>query len=93
MYVWYNCSIDWFKHIINVTFIVVSAFVFKKKVSYFVLSSLSIFLDSKTIVVTNLKPFNSDNKSISLFVITDSVSLSCSSGLKEISTSTLQELA
>ena len=33
----------------------------------------------------NLKPFNSENKFISLFVIADSVSLS--SGLKEFQTS------
>ena len=48
-----------------------------------------MFLNSKTIVVTNSNPFNSDNKSISLFLVADSVSLSCSSGLKEFKFSTL----
>ena len=66
----------------------------KKCQSYFVLSSLSIFLITKTSVVTNLKPFNWANKStISLLLIADSVSLSCSSGLKEYKILTLKELA
>ena len=42
---------------------VVPAFEFEQKVSYSVLSSLSIFLNSKTSVVVNLKPFNLVNKS------------------------------
>ena len=37
----------------------------------------------------NLKPFNSDNKYISLLFIADSVSLSCSSELNKFKTSTL----
>ena len=49
----------------------------------FVLSSFSIALNSKTNFVTNLKPFNSVNKSISLFLIAYSVSLSCCPRLKE----------
>ena len=61
---------------------IVSAFEFEQKVLYFVLSSLSIFLNPKTSVVTTLKAFSPDNKSISLFLIVDSVSLSSSSGLK-----------
>ena len=66
----------------------VYAFEFEQKVSYFALSSLSIFLNSKTSVVTNLKPFNCANKSVSLFLI-DSVSLSYSSRLNEFKISTL----
>ena len=58
--------------------------------SYFVLSLLSIFLKTKTNAVTNLNPINSDNNFFSLFLIVDSGSLSCSSGLKEF---TLQVLA
>ena len=54
-----------------------------------VLSLVSIFLNSKTSIVTDLKPFNSDNNSISLFLVADSVFLSCSSGLKEFKISTL----
>ena len=50
---------------------------------YFASSSLSIFLNSKTNVVTNLKPLNLDHKSISLFLTANSVSLSCISRLKE----------
>ena len=61
--------------------------------SYFVLSSHSIFLNTETNTVTNLNPFNSDNKSISLLLISDSVSLSCSSGLNKFKISLLYELA
>ena len=50
---------------------------------YFVASLLSIFLNSITNVITNLKPFSSVIKPISLFLIADSEFLSCSSGLKE----------
>ena len=46
-----------------------------------------IFLNSKTSVVTNLKPFNSVYISISL--IEYSINLNCSSGLKELNISTL----
>ena len=55
--------------------------------SYFVLSSLSIFLNTKTNVVKNSNPFKSDNKSIRLLL--GSVSLSCSLELKEFKISTL----
>ena len=55
---------------------------------YFVTSSLSTFLNSKTNVATNVKLLNLYNKSISLFLIANSVSLSCSSGLKELKIST-----
>ena len=51
---------------------------------YFVLSSLSIFLITKTNVITNLNPLNSVNNFFSLFLIADSASLSCSSGLKDL---------
>ena len=60
---------------------------------YFVSSSLFIFLNSKTNVVINLNPLNLDNRSINLFSIANSVSLICSSGLKEFKISTLQVLA
>ena len=56
---------------------------------YFVTSSLSTFLNSKTNVATNVKLLNLYNKSISLFLIANSVSLSCSSGLKKFKISTL----
>ena len=55
----------------------------------FCLSSFSIFLSTKTSVVTNLDPLNSGNFFFSLFLIADSVSLSCSSGSKEFNFSTL----
>ena len=61
--------------------------------SYFVLSSHFIFLNTETNTVINLNPFNSDNKSISLLLILDSVSLSCSSRLNEFKVSLLCELA
>ena len=41
------------------------------KFLYTVLSSLCILLNSETSFVTNLKPFNSINKSISLFLNSD----------------------
>ena len=56
---------------------------------YFASWSLSIFLNSKTNVVTNLKPLNSDNKSISLFLVTNLESLNYDSGLKEFKISIL----
>ena len=56
------------------------------------MSSLFIFLNAKTNAVTNLNPFNSVNKSISLLLIAYSVSLISSSGLKELKISTLEEL-
>ena len=77
----------------SLSLINISAFELEQKLSYFVLSLLSIFLNTKTNVVTNLKPLNSDNNSIRLLLIANSVSLSCSSGLKILKTSTLQVLA
>ena len=73
----------------SISFIIISAFEFEKKLSYFVLSLLSIFLNTTTNVVTNLNPLNSGNNYISLLLIADSVSLSCSSGLKEFKIPTL----
>ena len=60
--------------------------------SYFVLSLLPIFLRTKTNIVTNLDPLNPDKNLLSLFLIADSVYLSCSSVLKEFKISILQEL-
>ena len=77
----------------SLSLINISAFELEQKLSYFVLSLLSIFLNTKTNVVTNLKPLNSDNNSIRLLLIANSVSLSCSSGLKILKISTLQVLA
>ena len=73
----------------SLSLIIISAFEFEKKFSNFVLSSLSIFLKTKTNVNTNLNPLQLKNKFFSLFLIADSVSLSCSSGLKEFEISTL----
>ena len=42
------------------------------------------FLNSKANVVTNWNPLNSVNIFFSLFLIADSVSLKCSSGLKKL---------
>ena len=69
--------------------IIISAFEFEKKIPYFVLSLLSLFLKTKTNVVSNFKPFNWFNNSISLLLIADSVSLSYNSELKEFKISTL----
>ena len=60
---------------------------------HILLSSCSIFLNTKSNVVTNLKPFNWVNNCISLVLIAVSVSLSCSSGLKEFKISSLKVLA
>ena len=57
--------------------------------SYSALSSFSIFLNTKTNVVTNLNPLNSDKGRFSLFLIADSLSLSCNSGFKEFKISIL----
>ena len=69
--------------------IIVSAFELKEKCHILDLSSLSIFINSETSIVKNLKPFNSVNKFITLSLIADSVSLSCSSEVKEFKISTL----
>ena len=89
-----DCSIDWLKQIINVTFID-NYFCFWAwiKLSDFVLSSLSIFLNTEANVVTNLKPFNWVNNFISLLLNVDSVSSGCSSGLNKFKISTLKVLA
>ena len=74
--------------------IIAFAFELKWKLLYFVLSLLSIFLNTKTNVVMNLKPLIWVNNSISLLILglvdsEGSVSLNCSSGLKEFKVSTL----
>ena len=60
---------------------------YEQKVSNFVLSSLSIILNTNANVVTRLNPFNSVNNVFSLFAY--SVFLSCSSRLKEFEILTL----
>ena len=56
---------------------------------YFILSSLSIPLNTKTNVAANLTPFNWVSNGISLLLIEDLVSLSFSSVLKEFMVSAL----
>ena len=51
---------------------------FTQKLLHIVLSSFSIYVNSNTNFFTNLSLFNLDNKSISLFLIAETVSLSCS---------------
>ena len=63
--------------------ITVSAFEWEQDVSYFVFSSLSIFLSTATNVVTNLNPLKLDNNFFSLVLTAYLVSLSCSSEFKE----------
>ena len=63
--------------------IIIYAFEIEQKLLYFVLSSPT-FINTKSNVVTNLKPFNRANNSIGLLLIADSVSLNCSSGLKNL---------
>ena len=60
---------------------------------YFLTSLFSTILISITNVVWNLKPLNSINKSPSLFLVADSVFLSCSLGLKGFEISIPEELA
>ena len=73
----------------SLSLIIISAFELEQKLSNFTLSSLSIFLNTKTSIVTNLNLLNSDNNFFYLFLIANSVSLSCTSGLKEFKISTL----
>ena len=54
----------------------------EQKLPYVVLSSLSILLNTKTNIVINLKKFNWVNKSNSLLLTADSVSLIYSLGLE-----------
>ena len=51
------------------------------------------FLNTKTNIVTDLKPFNLVNNSISLLLIPDSVALSCRTGLKEFKIPILKVLS
>ena len=64
------------KSSISLSLSIASAFEFEYKALYSVLSSHCTFLNSS--VATNLKPLNSDNKSISIFLVADSVYLSYS---------------
>ena len=76
LYVCYRCSIDWLKHIINVTFID-NYFYFWAWIKIVILcfiTSLSIILNTKTNVFMNLKPFNWVNNFIDLFLVVDSAS-------------------
>ena len=69
LFVWYNRNINWLEYIINPIFIN-NCFCFQfhiKNAAFFDSSSLSIFLNSKNNIVTNLKLLISDNKSISFF--------------------------
>ena len=68
--------------------ITVSAFEWEQDVSYFVFSSLSIFLSTAT-NVTNLNPLKLDNNFFSLVLTAYLVSLSCSSEFKEFECPTL----
>ena len=52
----------------SLSFIINSAFELGEKLSNFVFSSLSIFLNTKTGVVTNLNLVNSENNFFSLFL-------------------------
>ena len=58
----------------SLSLLIVYAFEYEQKVSFFVLSSLSIFLSPKTNVFTDLNLLNSGNNFSSLFLIADSVS-------------------
>ena len=63
---------------------------------YWVRIKSGIFFSSsiyKTNVVKSFNPLNSDNKSISFFLIANSLSLSCSSEFKEFKVSELQVFA
>ena len=50
-------------------------------------------LNTETSVATNLKPFNCVSNFITLFLIIDSASLNCGSGLKKLKIRPLYELA
>ena len=72
----------------SLSLIIVSTFEFER---YYILLYIHLLflLNSETSVVTNVKSFNSVNKSVSLYLTLDSISLSCSSGLKEFQISTI----
>ena len=72
----------------SLSLIIVSTFEFE---IYYILLYIHLLflLNSETSVVTNVKSFNSVNKSVSLYLILDSKSLSCSSGLKEFKISAI----
>ena len=70
------------------SFIIIPSFEIEQKLTSFFFSSHSVFLNTKTYVVTNLKPLNSDNNFTILLLIAEPLSLSCSLGLKEFKIST-----
>ena len=72
----------------SLSLIIVSTFEFE---IYYILLYIHLLflLNSETSVVTNVKSFNSVNKSVSLYLILDSITLSCSSVLKEFQISTI----
>ena len=90
LYVCYNCSINWLKHIINVT-IIDNYFSFCVWIKMIILCFILTFciLNTETNFVRNLKPFIWDKNSSSLLLIAYSVSLSCSPGLKKFKISVL----
>ena len=68
LYVWYNSTINWLKYIISIAFIN-NCFYFWVRIKDFIFCFViffSIFLNSKTITVANIKLFDSVNKSIRL---------------------------
>ena len=74
-YLCYNCNIYWFKHILNVAFIDnYLCFWAWMKIAILCFIFTLYFLNTKTNVITNLKPLNSDNNSIGLLLIADLVS-------------------
>ena len=86
MYVWYSRTIDCF---INITFINCFCFWVWIKGAIFCCIITFYFLNSKTNVAANINLLNSDSKSLSSFLIGDSVFASCISGLKKFKISTL----
>ena len=88
LYVWYNRNIDWFKYIMNIT-LINNCFCFWVRLKGARFCFFVTFYFLKVNLVTNSNSLNSDNKSISFFLTTDSVSLSCSSELKELKGSIL----
>ena len=88
LYVWYNRNIDWFKYIINIT-LINNCFCFWVRLKGAIFCFFVTFYFLKASLVTNSNSLNSDNESISFFLTADSVSLSCSSGLKELKGSIL----
>ena len=83
-YVLYNLTIHWLKYTINTLFIN-NCFSFRVQIkgAQFCFIITFYFLNSKSNIVNNLSPISLVNKSFSLFLITDSVFLSCNFEFKE----------